>query len=513
MIHEMIDAASYMAHGYCLLWKPWLVALHAGSDLVIALSYFAIPVAIWMFLRKRPDLELRGVATLFALFIALCGVTHLIQVVTLWWGIYEIQGFAKLATALVSVVTAVVVFPLVPVAASLPSPKQLQAANRQLSAEIASHNKTLEFLRSSHGKLETRVSERTAELEGAKARYEALVRATAQIVWTTSPDGLIKADSPSWRAFTGQTFAQFKDWGWLDAVHPEDRENARRSWDAAVKSREPYEIDYRLAFHEGGYRWTTARAVPLLDDSGAITEWVGLNEDITERKTQEAHLKTVMRELSHRTKNLLAIIQSIARRTFAGSKDLGHAVEAFNDRLQGLSVSHDLLVHRDWRSTSLEDLVRAHLAPFGADERHDLITIEGPAIGLRAEAAQNLGLALHELATNAAKHGALSTSGARLQIFWRIDAARTAHGDASGPQLLTFTWSEPDSSVTGDGRQDGFGSMLLQRLVPLSLLGESTYSLSSAGVQWRLVAPLQHLLPAGENGSRPAPGGRGADQP
>ncbi len=498
LVHEMIDAASYMAHGYCLLWKPWLVTLHAGSDLLIALSYFAIPLAIWMFMRRRPDLELRRLAILFAAFIGLCGVTHLIQLVTLWWGIYEIQGFAKLATALVSVATAFAIFPLIPVAAAIPSPRQLQAANRQLSAEIASHNTTLDFLRSAHNKLEARVSERTAELEKAKARYEALVRATAQIVWTTTPEGVISTDSLSWRAFTGQTFDEWKGWGWLDAVHPDDRERTRAAWQQAVKNKKQYEIDYRLSHNDGEYRWTTARAVPLFDANGEITEWVGLNEDITERKRQEAHLKLVMRELSHRTKNLLAIIQSIARRTFASAQDLGQAVQAFNDRLQGLSVSHDLLVHRDWRSTSLEDLVRAHLAPFGMDEKSDRVTICGPYVGLRAEAAQNLGLALHELATNAAKHGALNQNHARLEISWRIEQRATDEGSPPGSRVLMFAWREPDTPVEADARREGFGSMLLERLVPLSILGHASYTLSAEGVSWTLEAPLEQLVLAAD---------------
>ena len=102
MIHDMVDQASYMAHGYCLLWKPWLVILHAASDILIFGAYFAIPVAIWIFLRRRPDLELRPLAILFAAFIFLCGLTHLVQMVTLWWPIYETQGLLKAATAISS---------------------------------------------------------------------------------------------------------------------------------------------------------------------------------------------------------------------------------------------------------------------------------------------------------------------------------------------------------------------------------------------------------------------------
>src|SRR5262245_64256671 len=114
MVHDMIQSASYMAHGYCLLWKPWLVLLHAGSDFLIFAAYFAIPAAIWLFLRQRRDIELKPLAILFAAFIFLCGLTHLVQMLTLWWPIYETQAFVKVATAGVSLATAAMIFPLIP---------------------------------------------------------------------------------------------------------------------------------------------------------------------------------------------------------------------------------------------------------------------------------------------------------------------------------------------------------------------------------------------------------------
>ena len=139
MVYDLVDQASYMAHGYCLLWKPWLIVLHAGSDLLIFAAYFAIPVAIWIFLRQRQDLELRRLAILFAAFIFLCGLTHLVQMVTLWWPIYETQGILKAATTIVSVITAVLIFPLIPRAVAIPSPRTLQTANAGLRRAITAH--------------------------------------------------------------------------------------------------------------------------------------------------------------------------------------------------------------------------------------------------------------------------------------------------------------------------------------------------------------------------------------
>ena len=147
MLQDIINRAAYMAHGYCLLWKPWLVAMHASSDILIFGSYFAIPVAIWIFLSKRTDLTLKPLAVLFAAFIFLCGLTHVIQAVTLWWPVYEVQGYVKAITAIVSVTTAIAIFPLIPKAVAIPSPSQLQIVNDGLALEVAAHRDTLAALK------------------------------------------------------------------------------------------------------------------------------------------------------------------------------------------------------------------------------------------------------------------------------------------------------------------------------------------------------------------------------
>ena len=364
MIHDMIDSASYMAHGYCLLWKPWLVALHAGSDFLIFAAYFAIPAAIWIFLGKRKDLELKPLAVLFAAFIFLCGLTHLVQMATLWWPIYETQAYVKVATALVSVLTAVMIFPLIPKAVALPSPRALQDANDGLRRAIGAREETLLRLHEAQQDLEHKVAEPTRELERAKRRFEALVTASAQIFWLARPDGSITDDSPSWRAFTGQSYDEWKGTGWLDALHPDDRASALAAWTKAVEAGAIYDVEYRVKHVSGDYRWTAARGVALIAEDGQASEWVGMNEDITARKRSEEHANLIMRELSHRTKNLLAIIVSLVRRTIDGKRDPVAQAADFVDRIHGLARSHDLLVRGEWRGVSLRDLVVSHLEPF-----------------------------------------------------------------------------------------------------------------------------------------------------
>jgi PAS domain S-box-containing protein len=487
MVHDLLDHASYMAHGYCLLWKPWLVALHAGSDFLIFAAYSAIPIAIWIFLRRRQDLEMRRLAILFAAFIFLCGLSHLLQMVTLWWPIYELQGFVKLATAIVSVVTAIMIFPLIPRALAIPSPRALQIANAGLRREVAAHENTLAELRATRAELEERVAMRTRELEHSKARLEALIKASAQMVWTTDVKGQVDEDSPSWREFTGQTYDEWKGTGWLNAVHPDDRAITLAAWREAVEGKSAYNVDYRLRTADGGYRWTSARGVPLLNHKGEVSEWVGMNADITERKRSEEHSNLIMRELSHRTKNLLAVIASLARRTFDGTRDVKLQSTDFVERIHGLARSHDLLVRGDWRGVSLYDLVQSHLEPFGFDQKR--VSIEGPPLTIKPEVAQSVGLALHELATNATKHGALKAADGRLNVHWRFT-------QEEGQPALILEWSEDTVPNPSQERAKGFGRTVLEQLVGASVGGSTDYIFTDKRVVWRLRAPLEGIRAA-----------------
>ena len=125
----------------------------------------------------------------------------------------------------------------------------------------------------------------------SEERYRALVTASAQIVWATDPRGEVVEDSPSWRAFTGQTYDQWKGWGWVDAVHPDDREQTAAAWRKAVENKSVYAVEYRLRRHDGEFRWTAARSVPVLNADGSIREWVGPNTDVTELKRADMALR------------------------------------------------------------------------------------------------------------------------------------------------------------------------------------------------------------------------------
>lgn len=153
---EQFFSTNFMApHGFCFLWLPEIVWLHVAADILIAFSYFSIPVALWYFARKRPDMPFRTIFILFATFITLCGLTHVMGVIVLWWPAYGVEGLVMLATGIVSAMTAVLVWRIMPKALTLPGPSELQEINRQLNA--------------SYDEVERKVRERTAELERLNA--------------------------------------------------------------------------------------------------------------------------------------------------------------------------------------------------------------------------------------------------------------------------------------------------------------------------------------------------------
>src|SRR5664279_3139179 len=168
-----------------------------------------------------------------------------------------------------------------------------------------------------------------------------------------------------------------------------------------------------------GARWHDMHVEPLRNDAGEIVGLTCASIDVTERKEGEAHLRLLLRELTHRSKNLLAVIQGMARQTARHAGSIGGFLDQFAARLQALAASHDLLVRESWYSASLRELIESQLAAFSGDDGAQ-VSVEGVPVALKPEAAQTLGLALHELAVNAAKFGALSVPEGRVSIAWAL---------------------------------------------------------------------------------------------
>ncbi len=240
-----------------------------------------------------------------------------------------------------------------------------------------------------------------------------------------------------------------------------------------------------LAFADGpGMRWQDLHVEPLRNEAGIVVGLTCASVDVTERKEGEAHLRLLLRELTHRSKNLLAVIQAMARQTARHAGSIDVFLSQFSARLQALAASHDLLVRQSWYGASMSELVRSQLATY-IDRAQDQIVFEGPDVALKPEAAQNLGLALHELAVNAAKFGALSSPDGRVSISWQRDG--------SG---VTFDWQEQFGPAVKPRRKRGFGSMVIERNLALALDAEVDVDFAPDGMRCHIVIPAGQVLEA-----------------
>jgi PAS domain S-box-containing protein len=206
--------------------------------------------------------------------------------------------------------------------------------------------------------------------------------------------------------------------------------------------------------------------------------------DMTERRTAEEHRRLLMREVDHRAKNILSVVQAIAHQTQASSCQ--EFLARFDERIQSLSASHSLMVKNQWRNVPLAELVRAQLAHFGTllDSR---IIVCGPDLKITAAAAQAIGMATHELATNAGKYGALSVDRGHVDIAWRVEPA-----DAGG-QRFTMEWSESGGPIVVPATRRGFGWSVLCELTKMSLGADVTLEYAPTGVVWRLGCPVDRV--------------------
>lgn len=226
---------------------------------------------------------------------------------------------------------------------------------------------------------------------------------------------------------------------------------------------------------------------PIRNRDGKIVGASKIARDISAAKENERRIRLLMRELNHRVKNQFAVIVSMVRETAKRTRNPDEFERQIRDRIEALSRSHDLLVASDWQKTSLFDLVHEHLKPFGHDDR---IMLAGPLLYLVPNAVQYLGIALHELATNSAKYGALSEDEGHLAVSWFVGI------DASGGRELWITWEEMSQCILLSGdetHRHGFGTVVLERIAPSALNGSSEVVRTEGRFQWKLRAPLDFV--------------------
>jgi len=297
---------------------------------------------------------------------------------------------------------------------------------------------------------ERRRSEEESRLR--QARFEALVRASATIVFELDETGARRGPNAAWREFVGAALDDLADRSWTVAVHPDERAQIAAAWADAFGARRPLDVEARQWRQSSqSYRWVQAHVVPVMAADGSVREWIGALTDIHEKKVAAETQHTLVLELQHRVRNSLAVVRSLSVQTARHASDVDDFLLRFDGRLTALAHAHGLLTSSAEGSVDLVDLVHAVLQPF-RNQHGTAFKIEGARVTVGSTSATNLSLAFHELATNASKYGALTRVEGRVELIWRLEGG-----------LIDLNWRESGGPPAQAPVRKGFGSRLLSQ--------------------------------------------------
>jgi PAS domain S-box-containing protein len=306
-----------------------------------------------------------------------------------------------------------------------------------------------------------------AALSESEAKFRAIADSMPQMVWSTLPDGFHDYYNARWYEFTGVPPGSTDGEGWNGMFHPKDQARARDLWGRSLATGEPYEIEYRLRRADGVYRWTLGRAAPIRNDAGEITRWFGTCTDIEDLKRVVDAKDLLSQELSHRIKNIFAVVSALialSARQFPEAKDFAAAVRT---RINALARAHEFVRPHTDASRPLVGTMTLHaflndlFKPYATLDGGLRVTVSGDDAAFDDQAATSVALLFHELATNAAKYGALSVEGGTVALATRNEGDR-----------FILDWEERGGPpVAGPPAQVGFGSSLATVSVEAQLGG------------------------------------------
>jgi len=338
-------------------------------------------------------------------------------------------------------------------------------------------------------------------LEDSEMRFRTLADTMPQMVWSTLPDGFHDYYNARWYEFTGAPAGTTDGEGWNDVFHPDDQDRAWSLWRQSLATGAPYSIEYRLRHNDGTYRWVLGRALPIRDEQGTITRWFGTCTDIHEQKLALEEREVISQELSHRIKNIFAVISGLISFSARQRPEFAGIAADLRARITALGRAHDFVRPHSNQSRpsaaqdSLHGLLADLFAPYqAADETR--ITIAGDDMTIDDRSATPIALLFHELATNATKYGALSTGDGTVTV--RIDQRSSESGEAG---VVTIHWAEAGGpAITEPSAHSGFGSQLIEMSAVRQLGG-------SVMRDWRAEGLIVDITIPGASLSRPgAPG-------
>lgn len=323
-------------------------------------------------------------------------------------------------------------------------------------------------------------------------RLRTLADAIPQLVWRSASAGNWIWASPNWLAYTGQTEEESRGQGWLDVIHPDDREATFHAW-AEAQAHGQLEVEHRIRrASDGTWRMHQTRAALLRKaalpggQKERALEWVGASADVEDWLRVQGEQRALLLELKHRTRNLLAVVEVIARRSLPPVPER----DDFGARLAAMGRVQGLLARSGAWTVPLHDLVAVELRATG-DGKGEKAEVAGPRVELPGEVVQPLAIVLQELAANAAKHGAIAQDEGRLEVSWRLE-------HVEGTTCLIIEWRERGVDMPAGPLVRRFGTKIIERTVPYQLRGEARLERGSDGVRWQLALPLpgKRKLPA-----------------
>lgn len=324
----------------------------------------------------------------------------------------------------------------------------------------------------------------TDELGEQENKFRILADTMPQMVWSTRADGFHDYYNARWYEFTGVPAGSTDGAGWNGMFHPQDQERAWSVWRHSLETGEPYEIEYRLRNARGEYRWTLGRALPIHDRNGSIVRWFGTCTDIHDHKMIMAQREIIAQELSHRIKNIFSVVNGLISFSTRHRPELADAASDLRNRILALGRAHDFVrphsqaSQPEKRPNSLSGMLTGLLAAYV-----ERVTVSGEEIVIDDHSATPLALTFHELATNAAKYGALAAAEGSVSISCATDNTHAF-----------VAWIERGGAVVQEPSDYGFGSKLIELSVMRQMGGTMERTWSPEGLQVRLKVPLSAML-------------------
>ncbi len=330
---------------------------------------------------------------------------------------------------------------------------------------------------------------RAAEaLRESELQFRTLADTMPQMVWSTRPDGFHDYYNARWYEFTGMPDGSTDGEGWSGMFHPDDQERAWAEWLHSLDTGEPYQIEYRLRHHSGEYRWTLGRALPIRDEAGQILRWIGTCTDIHESRLAAEERELVAQELSHRIKNIFAVLNGIISLSARSYPEAKTFADQLRQRIYALGEAHDFVRPHGYFDAStdgqgaLSALIERLMHPYN-NNGETRVSFVGDDARVDDAAATPMALLFHELATNSAKYGALSNAGGKVTITGRQsnDAYHIEWRETGGPSVV-----EPE-------RLGGFGTRLVQLSVEGQMRGHLERNWLSGGLEVLISLPRDAL--------------------